>query len=345
MTSPQVIDQTPRVGRHRFAPDVESGLAELRKLDDWHGPLALVEDWAVIIAVAWVAELVTGPWWWAFYLVVALPIIGSRQRAFATLLHESAHGTLARNKRLNTFLGTVPSAHLILQTRRAYRRSHLRDHHGSFGDPAVDPDLRAHVDAGLYRPRSGRSFVWVYLIAPLSGWRTPLLLKELLTSRLSGTRDEVLGSIGVVGYFAAVWAAFAAAGHADLFLWYWAVPLFTTFPLVNWYIELLEHFPLVGDESVDVLTTRHRAVGPVSRHVLGIHAEGFHLDHHLSPKIPFWNLRAAHDLRMTDPVYRAAVFATCPAGKGLLWQFADMTRRVGEGRTTGRIGVQPGRNR
>jgi fatty acid desaturase len=163
-------------------------------------------------------------------------------------------------------------------------------------------------------------------------------MRELISARLSGARDELRGGIGVTLYLTAIGAAFFAAGHGHLFIMYWAIPLFIVFPLVNWYIELLEHFPMVGNESVDIATTRPRAVGPVSRHFFGIHAEGYHLDHHLSPKIPFWNLHKAHIVRLRDPEYRAVVERNKPAGKGLLWQFRDMIDRVDKNELNTRIG-------
>ncbi|MCP3803354.1 fatty acid desaturase family protein [Allokutzneria sp. A3M-2-11 16] len=331
-------EDVPGITRHRFPEDVERSLARLRGLDNWHGPLALLTDWAVIIGAAAVTERFSGWAWWPVYLVVALPVIGTRQRALATLLHEATHRVLAKNRALNMFLGTVPSAHLVLQSHRTYERSHLRDHHGGFGNPRTDPDLRAHIASGLYRPMTGRAFTLRYLLAPLVGVRTLALVKELLVSRLAGNRSEITAGLGVLLYVGSVGAVFTATGAGRLFLAYWLVPLFLVFPLVNWYIELLEHFPLVGRERVDIRASRPRAVGWFSRHLLGIHNEGYHLDHHLSTKIPFWNLPAAHRLRLRDPHYRAAVEASSPPGTGLLWQFRDMARQIDAGTTTARIG-------
>lgn len=343
-TDPRIPSRTTRIAnnysirRHRFPTDVQRGLAALRKLDNWHGPLALITDWSVIVIAVLVTELFSGWVWWIAYFLIALPLICTRQRALATLLHESAHGVLTKSRFLNLFLGTYPSAYLVLQTYRAYSRSHLRDHHGAFGNPYVDPDLRAHIASGLYRPRSGRAFVLKYLLAPLVGLRTPALINDLVVNRLSGLRREVISGIGVALYVSTIGALFFASGIGEVFVIYWVVPLFLVFPLVNWYIELLEHFPLIGNEQVDILTTRPRAVGLISRHFFGIHNEGYHLDHHLSPKIPYWNLPAAHRLRLRDPSYRAAIAVTAPAGKGLFWQFRDMVRRVESGQISSRLG-------
>ncbi|CAM3406178.1 fatty acid desaturase [Stackebrandtia soli] len=295
----------------------------------------------VIVGVIVACELMLSGWtWWVGYLLIALPIIATRQRALATLLHEAAHGVLTRNRRLGVLLATWPSGYLILQSHRTYQRSHLRDHHGAFGNPYIDPDLRAHLAHGLYEPMSARTFTLKYLLAPLFGVRTPRLIAELITQRLSGTRREVLAGLGVVAYFAAVGGVLFACGLFDVFVVYWLVPLFLVFPLVNWYIELLEHFPMVGNEYVDILTSRPRATGPITRHLFGIHGEGYHLDHHLSPKIPYWNLRRAHEIRTRDARYHAAVLATAPPGRGLLWQFRDMARQVGRAQSNTRLRAQ-----
>ncbi|MGW0892206.1 fatty acid desaturase [Saccharopolyspora sp. NPDC002578] len=337
------VEQAPtgRIPRHRFSGEIDSELAALRKLDNWHGPLALITDWAVVVLAALACEaLRTWSGWafWPVYLLVALPVIGTRQRALATLLHESAHGILAKHKRLNTFLGTYPSGYLIFQSYRAYRRSHVRDHHGSFGDPRRDPDLRAHISAGLYRPQRGAAFTWKFLIAPLFGKQTPAVLRELVVARLSGTKEEVLRGAAVIAYVAGICGLFAVFGMAEVFALYWLVPLLVVFPVVNWYIEMLEHFPLVGSADLDVRTTRHRALGRISRHFLGIHNEGYHLDHHLSPKIPYWNLPAAHRARLRDPVFARAIAEIAPVGKGISWQFRDMVHRVDAGQATTRLG-------
>lgn len=200
-----------RIPRHKFSKEIQEELTRLRKLDNWHGLAALVTDWTVIILAALCGEVLNdlSSWAsWIFYLGVALPVIGTRQRALATLLHESAHDILAKNKRLNRFLGTCFSGYMIFQSYNAYRRSHVRDHHGSFGDPRIDPDLRAHISAGLYEPQSGAKFRWRYLISPLFGRQTPSVVKELVTARLSGTRKEAIRGISVVAYVACIGGAF-----------------------------------------------------------------------------------------------------------------------------------------
>lgn len=318
-----------RTTRHDFSREITTGLAPLARLDNWHGPLALATDWLVIIGVAAAAHRLPRSWWLVAYVFLVLPVIGARQRALATLLHESAHGVLAASRLLNRFLGTFPSGYLVLQSFSAYRRTHVRDHHGRFGDPEVDPDLRAHLRSGVYDHPHRPGFALRFLLLPLLGVQHPRIMKELVAARLGSSRRDVAQILGCVAYVAGLVGLASVTGTARLALLYWFIPLLVTFPLVNWYAELLEHFPYIERETLDLRATRHRAVGVVSRHFFGIHNEGFHLDHHLSPRIPFWNLPAAHQLRLADPAFAAVIAETAPAGRGVLWQFRDMTKHVG----------------
>jgi fatty acid desaturase len=281
----------------------------LARLDNFHGLAAATQDITIIAATVAVSEYIANPF---MYLALVVPIIGFRQRALATLLHESAHRTLARNGTLNYLLGTLGSGWWLFQSRAAYVVSHVRDHHGHFGDPDRDPDLRVHIARGLYDHNISRAvFAWRYLVRPLTLLDHPRMLAELVRTRLHGPagRSE---RAGIAAAHASLLALLLLAGHADLYLKYWLVPLLLAFPVVNWYIELLELFPLVGLNDAAEGRTRHRHVGGISRHFFGLHNEGYHLDHHLSTSVPFWRLPELHHQRMRTGHYAAAVHESEP---------------------------------
>lgn len=324
-----------RVPRYRFDSEIDGEIRKLRKLDNWHGPLALVGDWMAIAVVVLFCEQLSGWMWWAFYLAVALIVIATRQRALGTLVHEAVHGTLAEHRGLNRFLGTWFSGYLILQPFDAFQRSHMRDHHGSFGDVRRDPDFRAHIAAGLYKPQSGARFVRRYMLLPLLGTKTTSIVKEL---QLSGPWNKARPGLAVLCYLGALGLLCWVIGYGSQFLLYWMIPLLIVFPMINWYMALLEHFPLVGNCDTDMRTTRHRALGPISYHFLGMHNEGYHLDHHLSPMIPYWNLPKIHKIRMRDSLFAGTIEQTAPKSRTFVWQFKDIVRDVSEGKTSARLG-------
>lgn len=128
---------------YKFSDEYQNEILDLIKLDNWHCCLALLEDYSLICISIFATCCIS---WYLYPL--AILIIGSRQRALATLLHEAAHQTLAKNKRLNFVIGTFFSGYLILQAMGAYRESHVRFHHGHFGDPSLDPDYQLAMEQG-----------------------------------------------------------------------------------------------------------------------------------------------------------------------------------------------------
>lgn len=84
------------------------------------------------------------------------------------------------------------------------------------------------------------------------------------------------------------------------------VPLVTTYVWIGDLLELLGHFPMIDDPNVpfiDILLTRNRIWSPFVNFILGVHFEGYHLVHHIFPKVPSWNYEKVHNILMRDPVY------------------------------------------
>lgn len=127
----------------------------MNELDNWHGLAGFLGDLITIAAAVAICNYLS---WWLY--PVALVLIGSRQRAFSNLLHESAHGILVKSRVLNLVLGTVLSAYPIFQTHYGYKRAHVGTRHPKLGDPVQDPDLRYFIGEDVYRPGTRRELVW-----------------------------------------------------------------------------------------------------------------------------------------------------------------------------------------
>src|SRR3990167_1486788 len=137
--------------KHPFSPSIKERVAALRALDNWHAFVAVMYDYLVIAAGIYFFLL--SPWLYPISLI----LIGSRQRALATILHESAHRCIAKSSRLNRFIGTYLSGYLILQELNVYSDSHIKQHHAFLGDKKRDPDLIYHHEQGLYKTQSKQS--------------------------------------------------------------------------------------------------------------------------------------------------------------------------------------------
>lgn len=181
--------------RHHFSAEVNREIKALHRLDNWHAAAAVGEDFAVIaFAVSLPYLLRSFVPWWISYSFLSVPLIGCRQRALATLLHESAHKTLALNPIWNFVAGSFLSGYLVFQSWHAYHWSHVINHHGHFNDSERDPDLKYLVEQGVYSTQNRTTFVLRYLVAPIFLFRTPGKLLDLIRYRFASSHEPHLGT-------------------------------------------------------------------------------------------------------------------------------------------------------
>lgn len=287
-----------KIIRYKFDESIRKELHTLRKYDNWHCFLALAEDFLFITLAILMSVHIS----W-YLLPLSLLIIGSRQRALATILHESAHGAFAKSRRLNYIMGTFCSGYLIIQTMSSYKSSHINFHHTHFGDPEKDPDFKYSIDNGLYQDDAFSTKFRRNFITPFFLTKVPSYLKSLIKDRFAGLgcidRREVIN-------FSLFWLIIislaVATGTFHYFLVFWVLPYITVFNVIGWYIELSEHYPLMKNNN-NLYMTRNRHSSSLERFFLGMHNENYHLIHHLFPTIPFWNLPKAHKILMRDENY------------------------------------------
>jgi fatty acid desaturase len=310
------ISPPDRFGHHIFDKSILREIKEL-KPDNWHGIAYLLKDYAVIAAFIYLS---VGLSWWFYPLSVLM--IGAHQRGISTLLHDTAHGALARNRSLNFFLGTLPTAWLIFQRHFAYRKSHVMTHHPYLGRADRDPDLEFFIKEGVFTPRSDRDFVWNIVILPMLGSKTWAYMKYLVRNRYQMLM-ETIGASGEPQHalrndwqyqfdrwgFLIFWVGTIAvscwAGLGWYLLAFWIVPYVTAFHIIGWFIELSEHSSSLDGRSTNVLMARNRRSRHIETLLTSINNDGYHLDHHLDPTTPFWLLPLAHKMRMRDAVYAA----------------------------------------
>ncbi|CAF3136736.1 unnamed protein product, partial [Rotaria sp. Silwood2] len=141
--------------RYKFDKNLRNEIAKYtlaNKRDNYHGLLAIIADWTIIIACASISQYVRNNIYlsfiWPVSYALAICIIGARQRGLARGLHEATHNCFASNKYLNFFLGTFCSGYVIFQTFRGYQVSHVKNHHPYLGTDR-DPDYQGLKENGI----------------------------------------------------------------------------------------------------------------------------------------------------------------------------------------------------
>lgn len=106
-----------------------------------------------------------------------------------------------------------------------------------------------------------------------------------------------------IGFWSVLSAVLTVTKQWYHFLLFWVLPYLTSFQVVNWFCELGEHYPKLAQSNIDLFMSRNR-LGPWwEKFMFGMHNEHLHLEHHLNPAIPFWNLPKARKIRLEDPTY------------------------------------------
>ncbi|MGN8200440.1 fatty acid desaturase [Salinisphaera sp. RV14] len=301
----QDIQARPSVETSQSIRKQIRGLCEL---DNWHVFWYLFCDYGMIVGCVALCTQIS----YGFYPVAWL-LIGTRQRGLANLLHAASHNTLAKSKRLNFILGTVFSGYLIGQLFVKYSHSHVVNHHGSLGDEAKDPDYLQTIALGFYNQRTRTAFFRKYVYRSLFGLNIPVYIRYVAKDRFFGAvpaqyNNRIVSCKTDTLLFLLTWAfviaALASLDHLRWLVVFWLVPLFSSAMIVGWFIELAEHFPLVRSKSRPLYMSRNRHGNLFERFLCGVHYDHYHLEHHLNPRVPMWQLHRSNEIRLQDPEYR-----------------------------------------
>lgn len=282
--------------KYQFSSEIKQEIKALCRYNNHSGPLALLSDYFFIALAVMAAE------YSIYFYPLALLVIGSRQRALATVLHEASHRTLATSRVLNRLLGTYFSGYLVFQSWDAYVQSHVINHHARLGNPDKDPDYQYYIETGIFLERKKKEFIAKYLVRPLfclNAWAT---VKYLLRNRLLNMKDrgELLKIVLSHVVLACIGSYFVGL---KFYLLYWLLPYVTTFQIITWFIELAEHYPIVKFAKTDLHASRNRFSHPLEAFFTSVHGENFHLIHHLFPGVPFWKMQQAHAILLKDAEY------------------------------------------
>ena len=303
-------------------------LAQLTRLDTWRAAYSVAQTLAIAaaaIAIAWTHFDV-------WLVIPAVLLIGTQQHALFVLAHDATHYRLFESRRLNDLfgrlfgmLGAIPVG--------SYRVIHRLHHNNLYGE--VDPDIALH---GGY-PR-GRAYLVRKLaqdVAGVNAWKTiayffgnPAINAQ--TNRAQRPLDDTSPAlraaarrdrVTVAAFHVAVPALLVTFGGPVALAKYivlWIVPLLTVLQPILRLRAICEH-GAVTDTSTPLTAARTNLVGPVGRLALFPHHVNYHVEHHLFPAVPHYNLpRLHHELARRSITARAEMR---PLGQTLRRVFAE----------------------
>lgn len=237
-------------------------------------------EWAVVVGLAALGELIPRPWSIPAYGLIAF-LIGGRMISLAEVIgHDSVHHNLFQNRGLHRrldFLWFLP----LFDTWDAYRENHER-HHAYLLSPR-DPAYQDYERWGLLRPNVNWFYVW--FIRPFLFFDTVYMLRSIV----AGLWTDAAYRRRILAFWVPVTAAFAWFGALDLLFWYWLLPLFWAYPAILFWSETGEHFRTpVGDSRNTFGLLEYCMISP--------HYDRYHAVHHRYPRIPWFRLKQATEL-------------------------------------------------
>jgi len=264
-----------------------------------------VKAWVSVISLlAVIAACITAAlvWWTPWVVVPAILIIASRQQACFVLAHDAAHYRLFQSRRLNDLVGRALAAPVGISM-RTYRVVHRLHHNHLY--QVQDPDIPLH---GGY-PR-GRRYLIRKLLLDLTGRTAPKTFAYFLGApaindeapqisqplhdtapalRQAARQDRYL----VVAFHLIAPLLAVLSGHGLAYLVLWIVPLCTVLQALLRFRAICEH-GAVHDEQSPLLAARTNLGPGWLLWYLFPYQVNYHIEHHLYPAIPHYNLPACH---------------------------------------------------
>ena len=294
----------PRISPTRlFSPDE---WAPFQARSHWRGPLLVLHAWGVI-ALAVAAGVM-----WPILIPISIMIIGARQLGLAILMHEAAHGALAKNLALNDALGHWLCAVPIGASLTAYRPYHLSHHR--FAQQPEDPDLvlsepfpvtGASLRRKIVRDLTGQTFFKQRVMLLVGAFRNQrdadLAEGAVVTGKSVAPFLIVNAAMLAVLTLAGVWWAYFAL---------WLLPMATWFPLVTRLRNIAEHACVEGSADDAFRAARTTRANWIERALIAPYWVNYHAEHHLFMHVPCWRLPHLHRLLHTRP--EAARMETAP---------------------------------
>lgn len=281
-------------------------LKKLYKIQPYKHVMALVYNWLIIGITIFLSIRFFNP----FTYVLAVLIIGARMHALAILMHDATHYRFLKNKKWNDLITNFVSMYPLFSSIEAYRQNHLRHHqHLNTTD---DPDWFAKLGKKAFEFPKSRTEFFLMVISYFSlfqGIKDAFWLFKRFQAPMKKKNISFKARLPRLVFYALLILGLSLLGLWKYFALYWLIPYFSTLFMFQYIRSVAEHF---GELSYDHLltSTRTTKVNALESFLLAPHYVGYHLEHHLYPGVPFYNLPKLHQLLMEASEYQTKAHIT-----------------------------------
>jgi len=293
-------------------------LQALQRKSNWKAAWMLLVNWSLIAA----SFTLVIAWPGVATVVLAMLVLAGRQLGLGILMHECAHRSFTPSRALNDWIGQWLCAAPVFADLSIYRSYHMT-HHVKTGT-ADDPDLPNYRGypvsvvsltrkvsrdlAGITGLKAAATLAVLYAHAEPEKLRFGYAYKKRSAEAAAtggdgpgkrNLRHLLWNARRILLVHATALALLWACGHAMAYL-LWPATWLTTYMLISRIRNAAEHGALPGTMSQDIWSnTRTVCAGWWERLLFAPNFVNYHVEHHLAPTVPSYNLRRMHGL-LTD---------------------------------------------
>ena len=275
-------------------------IERVTRRDNLKGVSAILCQWLAIIAIFTVVAIWTNP----LSILVGIVLLGGRQLGFGILQHECGHKTLFTTPQINQFVGDWLVSPPGLSNMNAYMRTH-HPHHRLAGTHD-DPDLSNYQDYPITRSRLKRKLLRD--ITGRTGIRTIRFIANNIRQLHKLDAENRNCTLRGIAANLLMFGVLSAIGEGWLYLMWPAAIIFVQ-PLVSRVRQVAEHAAVPDLYHPDARkNTRTVYSSFLSRIMFCPHQVNYHLEHHLLPTVPKYNLSLMHRLLRDKGYYEGVYF-------------------------------------
>ena len=278
------------------APEIE----RITRRSNAKGAWAILCQWLGVVAIFVFVAVWTNP----LTVIVGILLLGGRQLGFGILQHECGHKTLFSAPQLNQLVGDWLVSPPGLSNMNAYMRSHY-PHHRLAGTHD-DPDLSNYRAYPVSRTRLRRKLLRD--ITGQTGIRTIRFIGRNI--RHLNVLDSENRNCTVRGIVANLLLLFVLVSFGEGWLYLmWPAAIIFVQPLVSRIRQIAEHAAVPDLYNLDARQNTRTVYGSwLSRLMICPHHVNYHLEHHLLPSVPKYNLALMHRLLKDKGYYDGVYF-------------------------------------
>ena len=207
---------------------------------------------------------------------------GASLHGICLFTHEGVHKTLHKNLWVNNIIGSV-CGYIVLQTMSGYRVLHLKHH----------KYLNTKGDPGLLKTYVSNKYViaameWGYFLFGYAAFLTVIPYQGFKQGK---RKDRFLILVDIVFIFFLFWTLI----NNLPFVWFvhgWLIPMIYVHFMMN--IRGMSQHLMLEDYHDPYKGARTIKAHPVVDFFLC--NENYHIEHHLYPSVPWYNLKKVHEL-------------------------------------------------